>query len=63
VLIPHLPWAGHRILAQLALLMGEGKLKKQPIYIGGLAVFTEIYDLEAHRRIDPSGLQLHDHWS
>jgi Cft2 family RNA processing exonuclease len=38
------------ILAQLALLMHSGKLKKQPIYIGGLGrVFTEIYDLEAHR--------------
>lgn len=38
------------ILALLALLMQEGKLKPQPIYIGGLGrVFTEIYDLEAHR--------------
>ncbi len=38
------------ILAQLALLMQAGKLKQQPIYIGGLGrVFTEIYDLEAHR--------------
>lgn len=38
------------ILAQLALLMELGKLKPQPIYIGGLGrVFTEIYDLEAHR--------------
>jgi Cft2 family RNA processing exonuclease len=38
------------ILAQLALLMRSGKLKNQPIYIGGLGrVFTEIYDLEAHR--------------
>ena len=38
------------ILAMLALLMREGKLKKQPIYIGGLGrVFTEIYDIEAHR--------------
>ena len=38
------------ILALLALLMREGKLKHQPIYIGGLGrVFTEIYDLEAHR--------------
>src|SRR5216117_1137235 len=38
------------VLALLALLMGEGKLKPQPIYIGGLGrVFTEIYDLEAHR--------------
>jgi Cft2 family RNA processing exonuclease len=31
------------ILALLALLMGEGKLERQPIYIGGLGrVFTEI---------------------
>jgi Cft2 family RNA processing exonuclease len=38
------------ILAVLALLMKSGKLKRQPIYIGGLGrVFTEIYDLEAHR--------------
>ncbi len=38
------------ILAQLALLMAEGKLKSQPIFIGGLGrVFTEIYDLESHR--------------
>ncbi len=38
------------ILAMLALLMKAGKLKRQPIYIGGLGrVFTEIYDLEAHR--------------
>jgi Cft2 family RNA processing exonuclease len=38
------------VLALLALLMGEGKLRPQPIYIGGLGrVFTEIYDLEAHR--------------
>jgi Cft2 family RNA processing exonuclease len=38
------------ILAALALLMRSGKLKRQPIYIGGLGrVFTEIYDLEAHR--------------
>src|SRR5436309_11079018 len=38
------------ILALLALLMKSGKLKPQPIYIGGLGrVFTEIYDLEAHR--------------
>jgi Cft2 family RNA processing exonuclease len=38
------------MLALLALLMREGKLNKQPIYIGGLGrVFTEIYDLEAHR--------------
>jgi Cft2 family RNA processing exonuclease len=38
------------MLALLALLMREGKLKQQPIYIGGLGrVFTEIYDLESHR--------------
>jgi Cft2 family RNA processing exonuclease len=38
------------ILALLALLMREGKLRRQPIYIGGLGrVFTEIYDIEAHR--------------
>lgn len=38
------------ILAQLALLMRAGKLRRQPIYIGGLGrVFTEIYDLQAHR--------------
>jgi Cft2 family RNA processing exonuclease len=38
------------ILAQLALLMRAGELPKQPVYIGGLGrVFTEIYDLEAHR--------------
>ncbi|MFN7138225.1 MAG: MBL fold metallo-hydrolase [Limisphaerales bacterium] len=38
------------ILAQLALLMEQGKLQKQPIYIGGLGrVFTEIYDLQSHR--------------
>lgn len=38
------------ILALLALLMRTGKLRRQPIYIGGLGrVFTEIYDLEAHR--------------
>jgi Cft2 family RNA processing exonuclease len=38
------------ILAMLALEMRVGKLRRQPIYIGGLGrVFTEIYDLEAHR--------------
>jgi Cft2 family RNA processing exonuclease len=38
------------ILALLALLMKAGRLKSQPIYVGGLGrVFTEIYDLEAHR--------------
>ncbi|HYG22261.1 MAG TPA: MBL fold metallo-hydrolase [Verrucomicrobiae bacterium] len=50
------------ILALLALLMREGRLKPQPIYIGGLGrVFTEIYDLESHRtnRQLPD-LQLHE---
>ena len=50
------------ILALLALLIGEGKLAPQPIYIGGLGrVFTEIYDLESHRthRQYPN-LQLHE---
>jgi Cft2 family RNA processing exonuclease len=38
------------ILAMLALEMRAGKLRRQPIYIGGLGrVFTEIYDLEANR--------------
>src|SRR5882762_2446576 len=38
------------ILALLALLMKSGRLRKQPIYIGGLGrIFTEIYDLQAHR--------------
>jgi len=38
------------ILAVLALLMRERVLRPQPLYIGGLGrVFTEIYDLEAHR--------------
>jgi Cft2 family RNA processing exonuclease len=48
------------ILALLALLMAEGKLRRQPVYIGGLGrVFTEIYDLEAHRtRRSHSNLQL-----
>jgi Cft2 family RNA processing exonuclease len=50
------------ILALLALLMQEGKLDRQPIYIGGLGrVFTEIYDLQSHRtnRQHPD-LQLHE---
>jgi Cft2 family RNA processing exonuclease len=50
------------ILALLALLMAEGRLRRQPIYIGGLGrVFTEIYDLESHRthRQHPN-LQLHE---
>jgi Cft2 family RNA processing exonuclease len=38
------------ILALLAVLMNSGRLRRQPVYIGGLGrVFTEIYDLEAHR--------------
>ena len=38
------------ILALLALMMKAGKIERQPIFIGGLGrVFTEIYDLEAHR--------------
>ena len=38
------------ILAYLALLMKSGRLKPQPVYIGGLGrVFTEIYDIESHR--------------
>ncbi len=50
------------ILALLALLMREGKLVRQPIYIGGLGrVFTEIYDLEAHRtHRQHSNLQLNE---
>jgi Cft2 family RNA processing exonuclease len=37
------------ILAQLALMMQAGQLRRQPIYIGGLGrVFTETYDLKAH---------------
>jgi Cft2 family RNA processing exonuclease len=50
------------ILALLAVLIGERKLQRQPIYIGGLGrVFTEIYDLESHRthRQHPN-LQLHE---
>ncbi len=50
------------ILALLSLLMKEGRLKTQPVYIGGLGrVFTEIYDLQAHRthRLH-SSLQLHE---
>lgn len=50
------------ILALLALMTREGRLRRQPIHIGGLGrVFTEIYDLEAHRthRQYPN-LQLHD---
>jgi Cft2 family RNA processing exonuclease len=50
------------VLALLALLMAEAKLRQQPVYIGGLGrVFTEIYDLESHRthRQYPN-LQLHE---
>ncbi|MFO1487083.1 MAG: MBL fold metallo-hydrolase [Verrucomicrobiota bacterium] len=50
------------ILAMLALMMQAGRLKKQPVFIGGLGrVFTEIYDLESHRahRQLPD-LQLHE---
>ncbi len=50
------------ILALLALLTKAGRLKHQPIYIGGLGrVFTEIYDLEAHRtHRQHSNLQLRE---
>jgi len=50
------------ILALLALLMREGKLKEQPIYIGGLGrVFTEIYDIEAQRtHRQHTGLKLNE---
>ncbi|MBI5774454.1 MAG: MBL fold metallo-hydrolase [Verrucomicrobia bacterium] len=50
------------ILAVLALLTRAGRLKHQPIYIGGLGrVFTEIYDIEAHRtHRQHSGLQLRE---
>jgi Cft2 family RNA processing exonuclease len=50
------------ILALLSLLMRSGKLKEQPVYIGGLGrVFTEIYDLEAHRaHRQHTNLQLHE---
>ncbi len=38
------------ILALLSLLMESGELPRQCVYIGGLGrVFTEIYDLQAHR--------------
>jgi Cft2 family RNA processing exonuclease len=50
------------ILALLAVMMQEGKLAPQPIYIGGLGrVFTEIYDLESHRTFRQlPDLQLHE---
>jgi Cft2 family RNA processing exonuclease len=38
------------VLALLALWMRSGRLRRQTIHIGGLGrVFTEIYDLQAHR--------------
>ncbi len=38
------------ILALLALWTRAGRLRNQPIHVGGLGrVFTEIYDLQAHR--------------
>jgi len=50
------------MLALLALLMREGKLKPQPVFIGGLGrVFTEIYDLEANRvHRQHTSLRLHE---
>jgi Cft2 family RNA processing exonuclease len=50
------------ILAHLALMTREGKLKPQPIFIGGMGrVFTEIYDLESHRaHRNHTNLQLHE---
>lgn len=63
VLIPSFALGrSQEMLALLALLMRAGKLKRQPIYIGGLGrVFTEIYDLEAHRAYrQHTNLQLHE---
>lgn len=38
------------ILAELAMWMKTGRMKPRPVHIGGLGrVFTEIYDLQAHR--------------
>ena len=50
------------MLTMLALLMREGKIKKQPVYIGGLGrVFSEIYDLQSHRtHRQHSNLMLHE---
>jgi Cft2 family RNA processing exonuclease len=50
------------ILAELSLLMAAGEIPKQPVYIGGLGrVFTEIYDLEAHRtHRQHTNLMLHE---
>ena len=48
------------VLAMLALEMRAGRLPRQPVHIGGLGrVFTEIYDLQAHRtHRHHSGLKL-----
>lgn len=50
------------ILGVLALMTLAGRLRRQPIYIGGLGrVFTEIYELEAHRaHRQHSALQLNE---
>lgn len=50
------------ILGLLALLMDSGRLRRQPVYVGGLGrVFTEIYDLQAHRtHRQHRALQLHE---
>ncbi|MBM3880748.1 MAG: MBL fold metallo-hydrolase [Verrucomicrobia bacterium] len=50
------------ILGLLALLMQAGRLRRQAVYIGGLGrVFSEIYDLEAHRtHRQHSSLLLHE---
>lgn len=50
------------ILGQLALWMKAGQLRNQPVYIGGLGrVFSEIYDLQAHRtHRQHSGMALHE---
>ncbi len=50
------------MLATLAVLMRDEKIRRQPIYIGGLGrVFTEIYDLQAHRtHRNLSSLQLRE---
>ena len=50
------------ILGLLAVQTRAGKLRRQPIYIGGLGrVFTEIYDIEAHRtHRQLSSLLLHE---
>lgn len=38
------------VLAILAMLMRDGRLRRQSIYIGGLGrVFTELYDIESNR--------------